>query len=108
MSLNELLDTVRRDLGDRLDVLLGEIAVGSFGRVVWPDTSLGCPQPGELYNQVLVPGYRIQLQVGSETYFYHADETGRMLLCEQPSADLPMIPIEPGEIDDAIPWMPVD
>ncbi len=30
--------------------------------VTWPDSSLGCPQPGIQYLQVLTPGYRIELR----------------------------------------------
>ena len=31
--------------------------------VTWSDGSLGCPQPGEYYTQVLVPGYWIVFDV---------------------------------------------
>jgi hypothetical protein len=61
-----------------------------------------------MYAQVLVPGYRIQLEVDGRTYVYHADETGQLLYCEEPSLVPPLIPVKPGEIDDGIPWMPVD
>jgi len=30
----------------------------------WPDGSLGCPEPGKSYTQVLVPGYLVILSVG--------------------------------------------
>jgi len=27
----------------------------------WPDTSLGCPEPGMMYTQVITPGYLVVL-----------------------------------------------
>ena len=30
-------------------------------QVIWSDGSLGCPEPGHMYIQVLTPGYWIQL-----------------------------------------------
>jgi hypothetical protein len=49
--------------------------------VTWSDGSLGCPKPGMLYTQALVPGYRVKLKVGSEVWDYHASERGGVVLC---------------------------
>ena len=49
------------------------ILVESVEAVQWPDSSLGCPQPGMLYAQVVTPGYLIVLAVEDQTYEYHAD-----------------------------------
>lgn len=77
--------------------------------VEWPDASLGCPEPGMQYAQVVTPGYRIVLRSGEDTFEYHAGETGLGVLCGSNGAPLlPLIPVTPGEIDDAEPWMPVD
>ena len=49
--------------------------------VTWPDGSLGCPQPGRLYTQALVPGWRIRLRAMSQEFDYHASTRGALLLC---------------------------
>jgi hypothetical protein len=49
--------------------------------VTWPDGSLGCPEPGRLYTQALVRGWRIRIQAGGQQLDYHASERGRWLWC---------------------------
>ena len=104
----KLRAAARFDLSTHLGISEEQIRMLSLDHVVWPDASLGCPKPGELYAQVLVPGYRIALEVDAKTYLYHTDETGQFLLCEQPAPNLPLIPVKPGDIDDEIPWVPVE
>ena len=79
------------------------------------DGSLGCPQPGMVYAQVITPGYWIVLEVNDQKYPYHTDRKDQIILCIGPDKEtdtqptiLPVIPIKPGEIQDGIPWMPVD
>ncbi|MCD6291080.1 MAG: hypothetical protein J7M34_11300 [Anaerolineae bacterium] len=68
------------DLAERLHVAEDEITVRSVEAVEWSDTSLGCPQPGMMYAQVITPGYRIVLEAGGQRYEYHTDRS-RVLLC---------------------------
>ena len=71
------------DLAGRLGVAVEKITALGVESVEWPDTSLGCPQPGMMYAQVITPGYRIILRVGGEQYEYHSDNEGRQLvLCQ--------------------------
>ena len=70
------------DLARRLDVSLEEILVISVEAVEWSDTSLGCPQPGMMYAQVITPGFRVVLEAEGETYDYHADRADRVVLCQ--------------------------
>jgi hypothetical protein len=88
----ELLDAVFDDLLERLDASREAIEIEQSGAVVWRDGSLGCPQPGMMYTQALVPGYRIILVVGDETFDYHASERGHFVLCDEGSAQEPMPP----------------
>ena len=78
----DLLDAVFDDLSERVDAGREAIAIEQAGAVVWRDGSLGCPQPGMMYTQALVPGYRIVLLVGDERFDYHASEGGTFVLCE--------------------------
>lgn len=70
------------DMIDRLGVPAESVAVESIEAVTWPDTSLGCPQPGVDYAQVDIDGSRITLRAGGETYTYHTDGDSRYLLCQ--------------------------
>ena len=73
------------ELAARLGVGWEEIIVFSVEYVEWPDASLGCPQPGMMYAQVITPGYRVTLCVaaGGACYEYHTDRGAHAVLCEQ-------------------------
>ncbi len=59
-----------------------EVEVVEYEAVEWRDTSLGCPQPGMMYAQVIVPGYRVVLNVEGETVEYHTDSNGTVVRCD--------------------------
>jgi hypothetical protein len=46
--------------------------VANIHQTDFPDPSLGVPEPGEVYAQMLTPGYVIELVANGETYAYHA------------------------------------
>ena len=75
----------KQDLSKRLSVSLDQIELVNFTPVTWPDGSLGCPEPGMMYTQVLVEGYRIQLRSGGRVYEYHGGGTRAPFLCAKPS-----------------------
>jgi hypothetical protein len=70
------------DLAQRLDVSADEVEVVSVEATEWPDASLGCPEEGMMYAQVITRGYRIILAAGGETYDYRTDMSN-VRLCEQ-------------------------
>ena len=73
-------------LAAELDISPEEVSVLSSEPVEWSDASLGCPQPGMMYAQVLTPGYRFILEALGEQYAVHTDRTGRSLLtCQSAS-----------------------
>ncbi len=53
-----------------------------FEAVDWRDSSLGCPEPGKSYLQVITPGYRVVLQADGQTYEYHTNREDRAVLCK--------------------------
>lgn len=73
----------RQDLAQKLGLALEAIRLASVEGVEWPDTSLGCPQPGMMYAQVITPGFRVVLQAGGKTYEYHTDQGRFAVLCER-------------------------
>jgi hypothetical protein len=77
--------------------------------VEWPDASLGCPQPGQDYAQVVTPGLRFTFRVADRSYVVHTDLGRVAVVCSEDGLPSPpYLPIVPGEIDDGQPWMPVD
>jgi len=79
----------KKDLAHRLSVESDKINLLEVRAVIWPDTSLGCPQPGRIYNQVQQDGLLIRLKVGERMYFYHSGEDLDPFLCEQTSRIVP-------------------
>ena len=75
-----LVDQAIADLARRLQVSPEAVQVRRVEAVEWPDTSLGCPEPGMMYAQVITPGYRIILAVGEELHEYHASRS-RVIYC---------------------------
>jgi hypothetical protein len=76
-----LLEAAIDDAAQRTGTPRADIKVMVAEAVTWPDGSLGCPQPGMLYTQALVPGYRIVLRVGEATLNYHATAQGPSRFC---------------------------
>lgn len=48
------------------------ITVQKVEAATFNDTSLGCPQPGRMYAQVITPGWIIELELNGTVYEYHA------------------------------------
>ena len=84
-GLQQLIDTAIADLANRLSIDRNTVEVISAQSVVWPDRSLGCPQPGMVYPQVLAEGYHIELRVKGQVYSYHGGEGRGPFLCENPA-----------------------
>jgi hypothetical protein len=85
----EMLEAALADAAHRSTVARADITVLSADPVTWADGSLGCPQPGMMYTQALVPGYRIVLQAGDQTLNYHAMSRGKPVFCPADRAVMP-------------------
>jgi hypothetical protein len=84
-GLQPLIEIAIADLANRLSIERASIEVTSAQSVVWPDRSLGCPQPGMVYPQVLAEGFYIELRVKDQAYAYHGGEGRGPFLCEHPA-----------------------
>jgi hypothetical protein len=82
--LQTLLDQAIADLTQRLAITADQIVLVEARSVTWPDSSLGCPQEGMAYTQVLTPGYLIRLQAGDQEFEYHASSGTTVVYCENP------------------------
>jgi hypothetical protein len=81
-DLQPLVDLAVADLSARLSVDPGQISITAAERVVWPDGSLGCPQPGMAYTQVQVDGTYVELSANGVLYPYHSGGGRGPFLCE--------------------------
>ncbi|HJU52145.1 MAG TPA: hypothetical protein VJ815_07400 [Acidimicrobiia bacterium] len=83
----DLVSTATMDLATRLKVTAAEIEVLEVEAVTWPDGSLGCPEPDQMYTQALVEGQRIILGHDGRVYLYHAGGDTQPFLCASDEAD---------------------
>jgi hypothetical protein len=78
-------DALQADASKRSGVAAEQLTVVSAEKVTWTDGALGCPQPGRLYTQSIVPGYRVWMRAGQKMIVYHTNESGdQVVVC--PSA----------------------
>ena len=80
---NPLLIQAKEDLAVRLGISPNQIALLSYEELVWPDASLGCPQPGMAYIQVIQDGALIRLRAEGQVYDYHSGGNRGVFLCEE-------------------------
>ena len=82
---SDMLTRMGQDLAQRLGTPTSVFQVLSVQSVVWDDSSLGCPQPGNSYLQAQTPGVRIVFGYQNKTYQYHGSESGNFVYCEHPA-----------------------
>lgn len=85
----EMWGAIRADAATRAGVAPEAVNARTVQGVTWNDGSLGCPQPGRMYTQALVPGWRIEVQAGSGILLYHASRRGGWVQCPAERARAP-------------------
>jgi hypothetical protein len=88
-GLKPYIDIAVADLAQRLSIEASDISVASATLQQWSDSSLGCPEPGRQYAQVVTDGALIMLAAGGKEYRYHAGGSRPPFLCEQPAKATP-------------------
>jgi hypothetical protein len=73
-AVQGLADLARVNLAQRLGVDPEAVTVQGIEEVEFPDASLGVPESGQTYAQVITPGYAIRLTAKGQTYEYHASD----------------------------------
>jgi membrane protease subunit HflC len=72
----------RKLLGDEVGVGERGFILDSTESVQWPDASLGCPQEGQGYAQVITPGYKLVFDLAGTPYEVHSNVDGsQMVIC---------------------------
>jgi hypothetical protein len=72
-------DLAKRESADEADV-----TVAGYHSVTWRDGSIGCPKPGMMYTQALVPGHLLVLKLEDQLYSYHSGGDGKFAYCANP------------------------
>ncbi|MGH8250187.1 MAG: hypothetical protein ACREVI_05745 [Steroidobacteraceae bacterium] len=75
------IDALAADLGIARD----RISVDTVRAVEWPDSSVGCPKPGQAYLQVITPGHKITLRAEDRIHVVH-EANGRAQVCRNTKA----------------------
>lgn len=79
---DHLVEKAKKQAADKFDLSLEEILLHSIVEKEWPDSSLGCPHPGESYMQQVTPGYQITLAAEKHFFVFHTDKKDRVILCQ--------------------------
>lgn len=81
----EIPKTVRRavvaDAAKRFDVPESSVVLVRAEQVTWSDGSLGCPEPGMSYPQILVPGFVVTAKTEAGELVYHTDTRQQAKSC---------------------------
>jgi hypothetical protein len=105
-----LVALAQENLIERLGLTANEVAVTAIEPVEWRDTSLGCPQPGMMYAQVITPGYRIVIEAAGQEYTYPTDRGQKVIRCDVDSelskeGNVNNTPTVPAPIDQGLQQM---
>ena len=79
----------REDLAERTGADPGDIDVVEQRSVMWPDGSIGCPEEGMSYIQVLTEGDLLVLAADGVEHRYHAAAEEDFFHCADPQDPLP-------------------
>lgn len=81
-EMQQKVALAKADLARRLSILEDQIELIGAIRVDWPDSSLGCPEPGGEYLHVWVVGELVRLQANGLEYEYHSGPNRSPFLCQ--------------------------
>jgi hypothetical protein len=89
----DILKPILEDVHDKSGADIEDVKVIRAENIIWPDGSMGCGKPGEMYTQAQVPGYWVVLEVNGDSYDYRVTENGYFNICDQsrPSNQPPAI-----------------
>lgn len=86
----DMLTKVKNDLSSKLGHDNMELVRAQA--VTWSDGSMGCPNPGMMYTQMLISGYHVILKADGKNWDYRLNQKGGFRLCKNP----PKRPSNPG------------
>jgi hypothetical protein len=92
---------VRQMLMQQIQADFDEIEIVEVEEMEWPDGCLGLPATNEMCIQMIIPGYRIVLEVNGDEYIYRSDRQGMNIRLEAaPEAQIGQMVVEWTETDE--------
>ncbi|NJO40187.1 MAG: hypothetical protein HC769_30030 [Cyanobacteria bacterium CRU_2_1] len=92
---HQVANRIRRDLARQLDIPRRNLSIASYSQETWSDGCLGIPNPVALCIQATVPGWRVEVTDGNQSWFYRTDATAQVLQLEpQPDSTASELPQE--------------
>ena len=91
--VEKFVTLAKKDLSERLQIDINKITLQKTAERVWPNTALGCPSPGKVYQTKKVPGYQISLAANNVQYIYNTDWIGQVILCLKQGPDGSLEPV---------------
>ena len=78
----EMETAARQLLAGELGADEGDFRLDGSESVQWSDASLGCPQEGMMYAQVITPGYKLVFDLVGVSWAVHTNSDGsHMVVC---------------------------
>jgi hypothetical protein len=77
----EVRRAVVADAARRFNVPESAVVLTGAEQITWSDGSLGCPEPGRFYTQMLVPGFRVVARTSAGVLRYHTDGRANAVTC---------------------------
>ena len=81
-EMQQKVALAKSDLARQLSILEDQIELIEAIRFDWPDSSLGCPEPGGEYLHVWMVGEVILLRVENQVFEYHSGYNRPPFLCQ--------------------------
>jgi hypothetical protein len=76
-----ILDPILKEAAALAKVSHEQLMIVRAQSVIWGDGSLGCPEPGMMYTQMLVNGYWIVIEAAGKQYDFRVGSGGSFILC---------------------------
>jgi hypothetical protein len=77
----EVRRIVVADAARRFKVAASAVVLARAEKITWSDASLGCPEPGRMYAQTLVEGFRVTAKTDGGSLIYNTDSGGKVVSC---------------------------
>lgn len=82
-NASKVIQLAKNNLSQKTGLPIDLIEVIEVVPMQWSDSSLGCPEEGKAYLEVITPGYRINLKAENTTFIYHTDLEKNVVLCPE-------------------------
>lgn len=80
-DLPQAIELGKIDLAKSLRVNESQIIVKKTEKAEWRNSGLGCPIAGQMYLQVITPGYKVIFSYNGKEYEYHTNSGSQFVKC---------------------------